>query len=89
MKAYISAAMTCFAVATPAAAVHADVVTEWNAAALDAIHVDRTPPPRASRALAILHVSIYDAINGVARTHERYFVTSAVPASASIEAAAR
>jgi membrane-associated phospholipid phosphatase len=66
----------------------ADVVTDWNIAALNAIRLTRTPPPVASRALAILHVSIYDAVNGISRTHEPYAVESAVPASASIEAAA-
>jgi membrane-associated phospholipid phosphatase len=67
---------------------HADVVTTWNAAALDAIRADKTPPPTASRALAILHASIYDAVNGIDRTHEAYFVQSAVPASVSEKAAA-
>ena len=68
--------------------VHADVVTEWNNAALDAIRAGHTAPPIASRSLAILHVSIYDAVNGIARTHEPYLVHSEVPASASREAAA-
>ena len=66
----------------------ADVVTEWNAVAVSAIRDLRVPPPAASRALAMLHASIYDAVNGIARTHEGYIVRSAVPASASIEAAA-
>lgn len=65
-----------------------DVITECNSAALNAIRAGRTPPPVASRALAILHASIYDAVNGIDRTHEAYFVQSAVPASASKEAAA-
>src|SRR6184192_4529370 len=67
---------------------HADVVTEWNSAALGAIRAGHTPPPIASRSLGILHVSIYDAVNGIARTHEPYLVQSAVSASASREAAA-
>jgi hypothetical protein len=67
---------------------HADVVTEWNNAALGAIRAGRTAPPIASRSLAILHVSIYDGINGIARTNEQYLVQSAVSASASREAAA-
>jgi hypothetical protein len=71
---------------SPAAA--ADVVTSWNNAALAAIRAERTPPPVASRALAILHVSIFDAVNGIARTYEHYWVLSAVPASASMDAAA-
>src|SRR5262245_48218680 len=67
---------------------HCDTVTDWNSAALDAIRILNTPPPAAARNLAILHVSIYDAVNSIRRTHEPYFVTGNVPASASIEAAA-
>jgi hypothetical protein len=67
---------------------HADVVTDWNSAALDAIRDGHTAPPIASRSLAIVHVSIYDAVNGIARTHQPYLVQSAVAASASREAAA-
>src|SRR6266403_998900 len=70
------------------AVAYADVVTDWNNAALDAIRAGSTAPPIASRSLAILHVSIYDAVNGIARTHEPYLVQSEVPASASREAAA-
>jgi hypothetical protein len=65
-----------------------DVVTDWNNAALDAIRAGNTNPPIASRSLAILHASIYDAVNGIARTYEPYLVQSAVSASASSEAAA-
>jgi membrane-associated phospholipid phosphatase len=71
-----------------ATATYADVVTDWNTAALNAIRRGKTPPPVASRALAILHASIYDAVNGISRTHESYRVQSAVPGSASKEAAA-
>jgi PAP2 superfamily len=66
----------------------ADVVTDWNNAALDAIRAGSTAPPIASRSLAILHVSIYDAVNGIDRTHEAYLVQSAVSGSASRKAAA-
>jgi hypothetical protein len=76
------------AVLTVGSPAGADVVNDWNSSALDAIRAERTPPPIASRALAMLHASIYDAINGIARTHEPYFVQSAVPSSASKEAAA-
>jgi membrane-associated phospholipid phosphatase len=67
---------------------HADVITDWNNAALAAIRASHTAPPIASRNLAILHVSMYDAVNGIARTHEPYLVQSQGPASASREAAA-
>ena len=65
-----------------------DVVIDWNTAALDAIRANRTTPPEASRILAILHASIYDAVNGIARTHEPYFVKERGPTGASQEAAA-
>ena len=54
-------------IAIPASA---DVATDWNNAALDAIRADRTVPPVASRSLAIAHAAIYDAVNGIARTLE-------------------
>src|SRR6266542_37684 len=69
-------------------AARADVVTDWNTAALNAIRANRTPPPKASRSLAILHASIYDAVNGISRTHQPYLVPSTVPAGAAKEAAA-
>lgn len=81
----LTAALLMTTLGAPASA---DVVTDWNAAALAAIRTARTPPPIASRALAILHVSIYDAINGISRTHRQYFVRSAAPDGASRKAAA-
>ena len=66
----------------------ADIVTDWNEAALDAMRVEHPGPPAAARALAILHASIYDAVNGITRTHTVYHVHGNVPASASAEAAA-
>src|SRR5438552_5751176 len=68
-------------------AANADVVTDWNNAALDAIRAGNTAPPVASRSLAIVHASIYDAVNGIARIYEPYLVQSAVSSSASREAA--
>lgn len=67
---------------------HADVVTDWNAEALNAIRADRTPPPKASRALAILHASMYDAVNGIHRRWEPYAVTETTNDAASKEVAA-
>src|SRR4029077_6976607 len=84
-KLFSCSALTAFLIGTMA---HADVFTDWSTAALEAIRNGHTPPPIASRSLAILHVSIYDAVNGIARTHEPYLVQSAVPASASREVAA-
>lgn len=65
----------------------ADPVSDWNSAAREAIRADRTAPPWASRGLAMLHLAIYDAVNGGQRTHRPYHVTDVAPAGASIEAA--
>ena len=75
-------------VLTIASTANADVVTDWNTAALVAIRAEKTPPPEASRALAVLHASIYDAVNGISRAYEAYLVRSDVPRSASKEGAA-
>jgi len=65
-----------------------DVVTDWNEVLLDAIRTDRTSPPAASRAMAMVHIAVYDAVNGIAQTHEPYYVDQAAPDGASAEAAA-
>jgi hypothetical protein len=66
----------------------ADVVTQWNEAALTAIKNDKISPPQASRALCMLHVAIYDAVNGIAPTHEPFLVSAPPASAASPEAAA-
>jgi hypothetical protein len=66
----------------------ADVITDWNSTALDAIRSEKASPPVASRALAILHVAMYDAVNGITRTHPPYLARGHVPASAYTVAAA-
>ncbi len=76
---------TVLVFAVPAAA---DVVLDWNGVLLDAIRTDRTNPPKASRAMAIVHVSIFDAVNGILGGYTPYHVTASAPAGASPEAAA-
>jgi len=65
----------------------ADIITDWNTQALNAFRANRTAPPIASRQLAILHASMYDAVNGITRTHESYRVRGKAKPSASIEGA--
>lgn len=65
----------------------ADVVTDWNDAALQAIRTLKDNPPRATRRMAIQHIAIYDAANGIQRTHHPYYVTDMAPEGASLEAA--
>jgi len=69
------------------------MVTDWNSVALTAIKADRTSPPKVSRGLAMLHVAIYDACNGIGQNGQPYFVGGKAPGvaskSAAIAAAAR
>lgn len=65
----------------------ADMVTQWNDIVLEAIRVDRTAPPRASRILAIVHTSVYDAVNAIDRTHKPYAVDVPALPGTSAEAA--
>ena len=59
----------------------ADAIIDCNTAALNVIRLDRTAPPVAARALAILHTAMYDAVNGIGRTHKAYFVADEGPAA--------
>ena len=45
----------------------ADPVIDWNNAALDAIRIDRTAPPVAARALAIIQTAVFDSVNSIDR----------------------
>lgn len=65
----------------------ADVVLDWNNAWLQAIRVTGGPPCPISRAGAMLHAAMYDAINSIERTHEPYVAFEAVVPTASREAA--
>jgi membrane-associated phospholipid phosphatase len=65
----------------------ADAVLEWNAVLLQAIKRNATPPPVASRQLAILHAAIFDAANGIAQQYTPYRVTEKPAGVASQEAA--
>jgi hypothetical protein len=72
----------------------ADPVLAWNAVALQADAVDQglaapdqVGPGRIARAFAIVHTAIYDAVNGIARTHEPYLVHARAPQLASVDAA--
>ncbi|MBI3414069.1 MAG: vanadium-dependent haloperoxidase [Verrucomicrobia bacterium] len=71
-----------------AAISRADVILDWNALMIGAIHIDNSGPTLSSRNLAILHTAIYDAVNSVLRTHQPYKFQLTVPTGTSAEAAA-
>jgi hypothetical protein len=65
-----------------------DMVVKWNEAVLQAIRKERTPPPVAARNLAIVHLSIYDAVMAIERTHQPYLTDATPIPGASSDAAA-
>jgi hypothetical protein len=66
---------------------HADVITDWNATAIQVIKAVNPNPLPASRALAMMHVAQFDAVNAVVRCYQPYAADLSMP-SASPEAGA-
>ena len=64
-----------------------NAVTEWNATLLQAITATGTPPPRASRAMAIVQGAIFDTLNAFQGGFQNYHTTLTPPAGANAEAA--
>lgn len=66
-----------------------DVVLHWNSVLLNNIAATATNPPRASRAMAMMHCAVFDAVNGVYGTpYQPYAVAGSPPNGASANAAA-
>ncbi|MFW7381078.1 MAG: vanadium-dependent haloperoxidase [Oligoflexus sp.] len=65
----------------------ADEVTDWNEVLIQAVRADRTPPPHASRAMAMVHTAIFDAVNALSGRYEPYLLTSSESAPTSDVAA--
>jgi hypothetical protein len=100
---FVSGCPQVFAPTTPAvddAAIEA-VFLKWNQIAVDTSGLDHTPPSededrefahqlgptRSSRAMAIVHIAMFDALNAIVGEYESYTRTPAVSASTSVEAA--
>jgi hypothetical protein len=78
-----------------------DVVRRWNAIAVDASGLDHTPvtpgetrtageqlgPGRASRAMAIVHIAMFDAANAIVGRYESYGDVGRAPRGTSVDAA--
>ncbi len=67
-----------------------DVVAEWNqeAVRLTLLPASALAPVQQTRTMAIVQVSVHDAVNGITREYETYASPGAAPAGASPEAAA-
>lgn len=82
-------------------AVATDTLRYWNQVAVDATGLDHTPPEageervfgeqlgpgRASRAMAIVHIAMFDAVNAIVGGYESYTDIPRAPRGASLDAA--
>jgi hypothetical protein len=64
-----------------------NAVLYWNEQVLNATRLARNPPPIASLHFATYHAAIFDAVNGITRTHQAWLVNDPAPAGANIDAA--
>jgi hypothetical protein len=69
-------------------ATKADVVMDWNAHLEEAIFTAAVPVPAQPRNAAIMHLAVFDAVNGIDRRYKPYHVVEKAPPGARIEAAA-
>jgi hypothetical protein len=74
--------------ATAAAGASADVITDWNTTAYQVMQVANVTGAPSARTLAIMHVSMADAVNTVQNRYTRYAYKGKVLSGASPEAAA-
>lgn len=62
-------------------------VLYWNEQLINSVRLSRNPPPIAALHMATLHVSVFDAVNGITRTHRGWLVNEPAPAGADLDAA--
>lgn len=75
------------ACALPAYA-QADVITDWNEIAVPALVQAKLPAGTQTRALAIMHAAMFEAVNSINPRFAPYSTPMSAPAGASAEAAA-
>lgn len=65
----------------------ADAVLQWNEVLLNAIRTDKTAPPVAARAMAMVHTAIHDAVNSIEHRYQTYGQSFGSHPQASVDAA--
>ncbi len=63
-----------------------ELVLVWNDLTLRAIRYANVPPPMAVRQMAIVHLAMFDAANGLDPKYLSYLVTNGAPGECSLEA---
>ena len=84
----VTAGLGLSLIAIPAPARASDPVTEWSAVAQGLIVVPALAPVAQTRAMAIVHVAMHDAVNGITGRYAQYGSKGSAPAGGSPEAAA-
>jgi hypothetical protein len=91
MKTFLAKSRTLLAIALTAAfagSARADVIMDWNAKA-DAIAAEKQVlPAQQSRAMSMLHIAMFEAVNAIERRYTPYKLTLFADRSTSKEAAA-
>ncbi len=88
VRSLVIAALSLCVMAVPAAARAGDPVMEWNNIARQVIVVPALTPVQQTRAMAIVHIAVHDAVSGITGQYARYHATGVAPLGASPEAAA-
>ncbi len=65
-----------------------DAVITWNQILLNAIASSTTPPPIASRAMAMVETAVFDAVNNIVNKYQNYSITATPPIAANCTARA-
>src|SRR5258705_944038 len=66
----------------------ADAVLDWNEHGVAAVIAARQSPPDVARAMAMMHVAMFNAVNAIERRYGSYGFEGQAPAGASESAAA-
>jgi hypothetical protein len=85
---FTSALALLFIIVGLSSAASADEVTDWNRIAQQALLNANTSPIVTTRSLAIVQVSVFDAVNGIERRYEPIHMDMDAPRGASRRAAA-
>ena len=81
MQVDLCKALVAVAVLVTAPPASADVITDWNENAVT-LATPRMPAPAAQRAVAMVQVAMFDAVNSIERRYRPYLVQlPAAPAS--------
>ena len=88
MKRFFTTCLILLTVCVFSRTLYADEITDWNGHLMGALRTANTGPYDASRIAAIVHVAVFDAVNGIDRRYAPYRVEPAAERGASRRAAA-